>query len=420
MTAIKNIKASEILDSRGIPTVKVIVELTNGIARASCVPSGASTGRFEALEMRDGDDKRYGGKGVLNACRNVNTKIAKALEGQDVLDQEKIDKIMIDLDGTKNKSNLGANAILGVSLAVARVAAKASAKPLYKYIAETFGFAEKNKLPVPMFNVINGGKHADSGLDIQEFMIVPNKIAKFSEMMRAGSEIYHQLKTELANEGFTVAVGDEGGFAPKLNTNRQALEFISEGIEKANYKSKVSLAIDAAASVFYNKNTEEYILKAEGANLSSERLVSMYGEWVNNFNLLSIEDGLEEEEWDNWSRMTKKINSRNKNVLLIGDDFLVTNIERLRKAIKQKSANAILIKLNQIGTLTETVNCIKEAQKAKWKVVVSHRSGETTDNFIADLAMGAQADYIKAGAPCRGERLVKYNRLLAIEEELKR
>lgn len=415
---IKNVQATEILDSRGNPTVQTTIELDNGIKAFASVPSGASTGKFEALELRDGDEKRYGGKGVLKVCDNVNLNIAKILRGYDVLAQEEIDQKMIALDGTKNKENLGANAILSVSLAVARAAAKSQGKSLFEHIHTTFEFKEKYKIPAPMFNILNGGKHSDSGLDVQEFMIVPNKVKSFAEQLRAGSELYYILMKNLKNKGYNVSVGDEGGFAPRLESNKQALEIIQEVINNSGYKGKVQMALDVASSEFYDGNAEEYIFKQGKVKLNAEQMIAMYKEWIKTYNIFSIEDGLAEEAWDDWTKMAGNITSKNKNVLLVGDDFLVTNVLRLKRAIEMKSANAILIKPNQIGTLTETINCIKEAQKAGWKVIVSHRSGETCDDFIADLAVGAHADYIKSGAPCRGERLAKYNRLLAIEKGL--
>lgn len=416
---IKNVRATEILDSRGNPTVETTIELDNGIKAFASVPSGASTGKFEALELRDGDEKRYGGKGVLKVCDNVNFNIAKILRGQDVLVQKEIDQKMIALDGTKNKENLGANAILSVSLAAARAAAQSQGKSLFEHIHTTFEFKEKYKIPVPMFNILNGGKHSNSGLDVQEFMVVPNKIKNFAEQLRAGSELYYILMKNLGNKGYSISVGDEGGFAPRLENNEQALEIIQEVINNSGYKGKVQLSLDVASSEFYDGNAEEYIFEQGKIKLNAEQMIAMYKEWIKTYDMLSIEDGLAEESWDDWAKMTEKIASEYKNILLVGDDFLVTNVSRLKRAIEMKSANAILIKPNQIGTLTETIDCIKEAQKAGWKVIVSHRSGETGDAFIADLAVGAHADYIKSGAPCRGERLAKYNRLLAIEKELK-
>lgn len=421
MLKIKKIAAIEILDSRGNPTVRASVELENGIAGAACVPSGASTGEFEALELRDGDNKRYEGKGVLTACENINTRISKALKGQNVFEQKKIDQIMIDLDGTDNKSNLGANAILGVSLAAARAASKAKGESLFEYLYKTFEFEHNYRIPVPMFNVINGGKHADSGLDVQEFMIVPTGINSFAEQLRAGSEIYHNLSSYLKGEGLTISVGDEGGFAPKLKNNEQALEILKKVIKSSGYDKKIKISLDIAASEIYDENSGEYALKSENTDvkLNAEEMVRLYEKWIEKYNILSIEDGLGEKAWEDWEKMTAEVVSNYQNILLVGDDFLATNKKRLKKAVETKSANAILIKLNQIGTLTETISCIKEAQKAGWKVIVSHRSGETGDNFIADLAVAANADYIKAGAPCRGERLAKYNRLIIIEEKLK-
>ena len=417
MTAIKKIYAREILDSRGNPTVEVDVELESGVRGSAAVPSGASTGTFEALELRDGDKKRFGGVGVLKAVENVNKKIQKALIGMDVTKQEEIDQKMLELDGTENKSNLGANAILGVSLAVCRAAALEEGVFLYKYIAKTFKFPAKVKLPIPMFNVINGGKHSDSGLSIQEYKIVPNGIKTFKEQYRAGSEIFHKLKGILSHEGQSVAVGDEGGFAPRLESNSKPLELMNKAIEESGYAKgvQVSIGVDAAASSFFDEKENKYIFKPESNGLTREMLVNIYSEWIAKYNVISIEDGLNEDDWDGWHAMNNKIGGK---IMTIGDDLLVTNVKRLEKAIQEKACNSVLIKVNQIGSLTETINCIKLAKKNKMKIVISHRSGETTDDFISDLAVGVSAEYMKSGSLSRGERICKYNRLLRIEEEL--
>jgi len=432
MAKIENIHAREILDSRGNPTVEVEVELDNGKKASAAVPSGASTGTFEAVELRDGELGRYNGKGVRQAVENANTKIFDALKGKTVSNQEKIDKIMIDLDGRENKSNLGANAILGVSMAVARVAALDENIPLYKYINKITSAGGKNlKLPVPMFNVLNGGKHSDSGLSIQEFMVIPMGIESFSEQLRAGSEIFHGLKKILGAEGRSTGVGDEGGFAPKLESNSQALEFINRAVKENNYLlgAQIVLGLDAAANSFYQKEDDQYILKPEGVALGKEGLINVYKEFVEKNYVVSIEDGLHEEDWEGWKYMMERIGTRPlfhspkrsilKTNMIIGDDLLVTNIKRLRKAIDKGACNSVLVKVNQIGTLSETLACIKLAKENKMKTVVSHRSGETTDDFIADLAVATGADFIKSGSLSRGERICKYNRLLKIEEELK-
>lgn len=422
MNKIKKIKAREILDSRGNPTVEVEVVLENKIRVVAAVPSGASTGEFEALELRDRNKSRYSGKGVLKACENVNKKIAKALIGQPVTAQKKIDKIMLDLDGTENKSNLGANAILGVSLACARAGAKAKNKPLYKYIGSTYGFKVKDfGLPVPMFNIINGGKHADSGLSIQEFMILPVGIKGSVERIRAGSEIFHTLKTILSAKGYSIGVGDEGGFAPKLDSHTQAFELITKAIEKSGYKAgkDIVFAIDAAANSFCDTDSNGYILKPENISLDYNRLIALYLEWIEKYPLISIEDGLNENDWDEWKEMSKKLKVhkvKSQKLMIVADDLTVTNTKRLQKAVKDSCANAIIIKSNQIGTLTETIECVKIAQKASWKIIVSHRSGETCDDFITDLAVAVSADFLKAGSLSRGERLAKYNRLMEIED----
>ena len=427
---IKKIQAREILDSRGNPTVEVEVVLDNKIKAKASVASGASTGEFEALELKDGDKSRYGGKGVLLACENVNQKINKALIGQSIVSQKKIDQIMLELDGTENKSNLGANAILGVSLACARAGAIATNKPLYKYISKEYQIPNtKYQIPTPMFNIINGGKHADSGLAIQEFMIVPVGIKTAREKIRAGSEIFHGLKKILSASNYSTGVGNEGGFAPKLKSNREAFDLIGEAVEKAGYKKgkEIFFAIDSAANSFFISEDSKYVLKPENISLNYQRLIALYLEWIKKYPLFSIEDGLNEENWDEWKEMSQKLIATRRrtnacspsysNLMIVADDLTVTNTKRLKKAIENKCANAIIIKPNQIGTLTETIECVKTAQKASWKIIVSHRSGETCDDFIADLAVAVGADFLKAGSLSRGERLAKYNRLMEIERE---
>ncbi|TAK94822.1 phosphopyruvate hydratase [Patescibacteria group bacterium] len=418
MSNIKDVVAREILDSRGNPTVEVDVTLESGVVATAAVPSGASTGTFEALELRDGDQKRYGGLGVQMAVQNVNAKIRQAVIGMDAFEQKAVDKAMLKLDGTPNKSNLGANAILGVSLAVCRAAAMEKGQPLYQYIREAFSFkGKKFSLPIPMFNVINGGKHSDSGLSIQEYKLVPSGVASFKEQLRAGSEVFHALKKLLEAENMSTGVGDEGGFAPRLESNAKALEAINRAIEKAGYipGEQVSVGIDAAASSFYSETESQYVFRPENVNLNREMLVNIYAEWIQKYHVISIEDGLNENDWSGWRAMNEKLGGK---VMLIGDDLLVTNVERLKTAIAEKACNSVLIKVNQIGSLSETVDCIKLAQKQGMKTVISHRSGETTDDFIADLAVGAGAEYIKSGSLSRGERICKYNRLLRIEERL--
>ncbi len=408
------------MDSRGNPTVEVEIELASGTKATAAVPSGASTGTYEALELRDKDSKRFGGLGVLTAVRNVNEKISEAVVGMEAKEQKEIDKKMIELDGTENKSNLGANAILGVSLAVCRAAAAEQNIPLYQYIKKAFKIQNsKFKTPVPMFNIINGGQHSDSGLSIQEYKLIPNGIKTFKEQLRAGSEIFHKLKSILASKGHSVSVGDEGGFAPRLENNAEPLELINLASSNAGYKNgaEVNIGIDAAANSFFDGKEEKYIFKPESAMLSRETLINIYSEWLQKYNVISVEDGLNENDWEGWRLMNEKIGEK---ALTIGDDLLVTNVKRLKKAIEENACNAVLIKVNQIGSLSETIDCIKLAKKNKMKTVISHRSGETTDDFIADLAVGAGADYIKSGSLSRGERICKYNRLLRIEEELNR
>lgn len=414
MSKIKKVFAREILDSRGNPTVEVEVELESGIKALAGVPSGASTGKFEALELRDNDPTRFFGKGVQKACENVNETIAEKIVGMDCLNQREIDSAMIVLDGTKNKSKLGANAILGVSLAVARAGALYKNLELYEYLKETFDLGNNKKIPTPMFNLINGGAHSDSGLSIQEFKVIPTGPDKFCEKYRAGAEIFQSLKRILGKNGNGVSVGDEGGFAPHLESNAEALEVLVKAIEEAGYKpgEDVKLGIDAAANSFF-KGDDQYVLKPENVTLTTESLINLYSEWREKFYLLSVEDGLEESNWEAWAKMNDKIG---QDVMLIGDDLLVTNVKRLKKALKNKSCNAVLVKPNQIGTLSETIDFVLLAQKNEMKVVVSHRSGETTDDFISDLAFAIGADFIKSGSLSRGERICKYNRLLRIEE----
>ncbi len=421
---IKKIQAREILDSRGNPTIEVEVVLDNKIKAKASVASGASTGEFEALELRDENKSKYNGRGVLLACENVNKKINKALIGQSVINQKKIDNIMLELDRTENKSNLGANAILGVSLACARAGSKAVNKPLYKYLAEIFQYsipsARDIQYPTPMFNILNGGKHADSGLSVQEFMIVPIGIGSVKEKVRAGSEIFHNLKNILSELDHSTGVGDEGGFAPKLDSHARAFDLISEAVEKAGYKSgkEIFFAIDAAANSFFVSEDDKYVLKPENVSLNYKKLVVLYLEWIKKYPLFSIEDGLNEENWSEWKEMKKKLITGNSDLMIVADDLTVTNAKRLQKAIDNNCANAIIIKPNQIGSLTETIKCVKMAQEAKWKIIVSHRSGETCDDFIADLAVAVGADFLKAGSLSRGERLAKYNRLMEIEGEV--
>jgi enolase len=412
MTQINHIHARQILDSRGNPTVEAEVTLANGVMGRAPVPSGASTGEHEAVELRDGDPKRYGGKGVLKAVKNVNEVIAPALKGKDAQDQQAIDELMIELDGSPNKSNLGANALLAVSLAAARAAAAAQPASLFRYL----GGADAKTLPVPMMNIINGGAHADNNVDFQEFMIVPVGAGSFKDALRTGAEIFHTLKAVLKKKGYATSVGDEGGFAPNLKSNEEAIETILEAISQSGYRAggDVLLALDPAASEFYDGSS--YIFKkSDGRKLSSEQMISFWKDWAEKYPIISIEDGMAENDWDGWKALTDAIGGR---VQLVGDDLFVTNTKFLEKGIELGVANSILIKVNQIGTLTETINCIRMAQKAGRTAVVSHRSGETEDSFIADLAVGMNAGQIKTGSLSRSDRIAKYNQLLRIEEEL--
>jgi len=413
MSNIADVKAMEVLDSRGNPTVEVVVFLEDGAMGKAIVPSGASTGIYEALELRDKEEERYGGKGVLKAVENVNEVIAEEIVGMEALNQTEIDKTLIELDGTENKSRLGANAILGVSLAVAYAAANSLGLPLYRYI----GGIRARELPVPMMNVINGGVHADNKLDMQEFMIVPAGADSFHEALRIGVEVYQALKKSLQSKGLSTGVGDEGGFAPDIATPEEALSLLVDAIEKAGYQpgKTVFLAMDPAASELWEDG--EYVLKGMGKRLSSKGMVELYEELVRAFPIISIEDGLAQEDWDGWRLLTERLGGK---IQLVGDDIFVTNIKRLERGIKERIGNSILIKLNQIGTLTETLECIEKASKAGYTTVISHRSGETEDTTIADLAVAVNAGQIKSGAPARTERVAKYNQLLRIEEELGR
>lgn len=411
MTMIEEIRAREILDSRGNPTVEVEVFLESGGTGRAAVPSGASTGAHEAIELRDGEKDRYGGKGVLKAVENVNTEIAEELYGWDALDQVGIDAFLVNLDGTPNKGRLGANALLGVSLAVAKAAADALDLPLYRYL----GGVAARTLPVPMMNILNGGKHAVNSTDLQEFMIMPVGASSFAEALRWGAEIYHSLKKVLSGRNYNTNVGDEGGFAPSLSSNEEAVEVIVEAIEKAGYKpgQDVFIALDPASSEIYENGT--YHLAREGRRLSSEEMIAFYEDWVHKYPIISIEDGLAEDDWEGWQLLRERLGDR---VQLVGDDLLVTNVERLKMGIERRAANSILIKLNQIGTLTETLSAIEMAKRAGWTAVVSHRSGETEDTTIADLVVATNAGQIKTGAPARTDRVAKFNQLLRIEEEL--
>ncbi len=409
---ISNVWAREILDSRGNPTVEVEIELVGGARSRAAVPSGASTGVHEALELRDGDKRRYGGKGVSCAVDHVRQEIGPALKGLDALDQAGIDGAMLELDGTPNKGRLGANAILGVSLAVARAAATAAGLPLYRYL----GGEAATILPVPMFNILNGGVHANwQGTDLQEFMIAPVGAPNFREALRWGSETYHALKAVLKQKGYSTGVGDEGGFAPALETNADAVELILVAVEKAGYRpgEQIAIALDPASSGFFEDGL--YHLRTEGRKVTSAEMIDMYAEWARRYPIVVLEDGLAEDDWEGWRLMNRLLGDQ---IELVGDDLFVTNVQRIARGIADKAANAVLIKLNQIGTLTETIAAIEMARKAGWGAMVSHRSGETVDSFIADFTVAMGTGHLKTGAPCRGERVEKYNQLMRIEEEL--
>jgi enolase len=413
-TIIESIAAQEILDSRGNPTIEVEVVLADGSWGRAAVPSGASTGIHEALEMRDGDKERYLGKGVQKAVDNVNNDIAEEIVGWDAVEQKAIDMAMLELDGTPNKSKLGANAILGTSLAVAKAAANALGLPLYRYIGGVYAHV----LPVPMMNILNGGAHtAWQSTDAQEFMVMPFGASSFAEGLRWGTEIYHALKSVLKSRGYATLVGDEGGYAPALKANSEAVEVILEAIEKAGYRAgdQVAIALDPAASELYDEETKKYNLRKEGKLLSGEEMVAFWKSWVDQYPIVSIEDGLAQDDWDSWKLMVQEIGDR---VQIVGDDLLVTNPERVRRAIRERASNALLVKLNQIGSLTETIEAVETCHRAGWRAIVSHRSGETEDATIADLVVALNAGQIKTGAPARSDRVAKYNQLLRIETEL--
>jgi enolase len=408
---IKTIKAREILDSRGNPTIEVQVELSDSATGIAAVPSGASTGKHEAVELRDGDKCRYGGLGVCKAVSNVNDKIAPAVAGMVASEQANLDQRLLELDGTADKSNLGANSTLGVSLATAKAAANSANLPLYRYLGGTAA----RLLPVPMMNILNGGKHAADSTDFQEFMVVPAGTTSFSHALQMGTEIYHALKKAIKVKGLNSNVGDEGGFAPSLASNKQAVELILIAIDLAGYKAgdDCFIALDPASSSFYDDG--KYVLLKEGATLTSNEMITYYAGWVSSYPIVSIEDGLDEDDWSGWVSLTSKLG---KKIKLVGDDLYTTNLERLERGITQKASNAILIKPNQVGTLSETLATVKRAQQVGWTTIISHRSGETEDTTIADLAVAVGSGLIKTGAPCRSERVAKYNRLLYIEEEL--
>ena len=412
VATIKSVYAREILDSRGNPTVEVEVWLEGGAYGRAAVPSGASTGAHEALELRDGDKERYNSKGVIRAVTHVNNEISQAIVGMDALDQSAVDQTMLEMDGTPNKSRLGANATLGVSLAVARVASNAVELPLYRYL----GGVAARVLPVPMFNILNGGIHANwQGTDLQEFMIAPVGAPTFREALRWGSETYHSLKNVLKEAGYSTGVGDEGGFSPALKKNSDAVELILKAIENAGYRpgEHIAIALDPASTSFYGSGY--YHLRSEGQKVSSAEMVKMYAEWISKYPIVVLEDGLSEDDWDGWKLLNEKLGNK---IELVGDDLFVTNVSRIERGISENVANAVLIKLNQVGTLTETVAAIKMAREAGWGAMVSHRSGETIDTFIADFTVAMGTGHLKTGAPCRGERVEKYNQLLRIEEEL--
>ncbi len=416
-SAIRNIQAQEILDSRGNPTVAAYVELVSGDIGWAAVPSGASTGSHEALELRDGDNNRYQGKGVLTAVNNVNTKITPILQGQDVTYQTELDQKMLDLDGSPAKSNLGANSILSVSLAAARAASAYQKKELYQYLRDTFWPEKKDwLLPIPMMNVINGGKHAVGSVDLQEFMIMPIGKNTFTDTLQTAVEVFQTLKKIIHDKGLPVGVGDEGGFMPKMNSHQEVLDLMKQAIEQTGYQLKKDFifALDPAASEVYKNG--KYVLKTEGKSLTNTEMIDLYSSWIQNYPIQSIEDGLAEDDWDGFKILTSKLGNK---IQIVGDDLFVTNPERLQKGIAEKAANSILVKLNQIGTLTETIEVINLAHKAGFTAIISHRSGETEDAFIADLVVAGSCDQIKSGAPARTDRIVKYNRLLRIEHLLK-
>jgi enolase len=414
MSVIVDIRAREILDSRGNPTVEVEVLTENGVMGRAAVPSGASTGKYEAVELRDNDKSRYLGRGVLNACNNIDDKLRDALIGEDVFEQRYIDDIMIELDGTENKSAIGANAILGVSMAVAKAAAEESGQSLFRYV----GGVNAHVMPVPMMNILNGGSHADNSIDFQEFMIMPVGAEQFSEGLRMGVEVFHHLKSVLKSKGYSTNVGDEGGFAPNIKSNEEAIEIVLKSIEAAGYRPGIDImiAMDAAASEFYDEKEKLYHFhKSAGKKLSSDEMVEYWTNWVNKYPIFSIEDGLHEDDWASWTKLTKALGSK---VQLVGDDLFVTNTKRLQRGIEEEAANSILIKVNQIGSLTETIDAVNLATRNGFTSVMSHRSGETEDTTIADLAVALNCGQIKTGSASRSDRIAKYNQLLRIEEEL--
>jgi len=413
MSYIEDVFARQIFDSRGNPTVEVDVTTENGFVGRAAVPSGASTGVHEAVELRDGDKSRYMGKGVTKAVENVNNKIAEEIVGYSVYEQNLIDQIMIQMDGTKNKSVLGANAILGVSLAVAKAAAQEADQSLFRYV----GGVNANTLPVPMMNILNGGSHADNKIDFQEFMVMPVKADSFSESLRMGTEVFHHLKKVLSDKGYSTNVGDEGGFAPNIGSNQEAIEVVLTAIEKAGYKpgEEIFIAMDAATSEFYNKEKGLYIFESTGDQLTSEEMADFWNTWIDKYPIISLEDGMDEDDWDGWKKHTELSGSKAQ---LVGDDLFVTNVDRLQKGIDGGIGNSILIKVNQIGSLTETINAVNLATKNQYTSVMSHRSGETEDNTIADLAVALNTGQIKTGSASRSDRMAKYNQLIRIEEEL--
>ncbi|MFA6513807.1 MAG: phosphopyruvate hydratase [Patescibacteria group bacterium] len=417
MPKIKSLKAREILDSRGWPTLEAEVILDNGTTACASVPSGLSVGMYEAFELRDGDKKRYGGRGVLKAVSKINEIIAPVILGLDATRQLEIDKKLVELDGTKNKSNLGANTILAVSLACARAGAKSKKQELFEYLGATYSFAAP-MIPVPIFNIFNGGRHADTNLDFQEFLIIPKK-AEAAKMIEQGADIFHVLGEELKSAGYDTDTGAEGGYAPDLDSSIEAIELILAAAMRAGYNAGQDfwLGIDVGSSVLFEANTKRYVFPLDKAYFTADNLIGLYDSWFKKYPIIYLEDGLAEDDWDNWRSLTAELG---KDMLIVGDDLFTTNSDRLRTGIKEKAANALIIKPNQIGTLTETVECIKLANKHNYKVIVSHRSGETNDDFIVDLAVASQADYLKAGSLSRGERIAKYNRLLEIDNILKR
>ena len=413
MSGIVNIHARQILDSRGNPTVEVDVMTESGALGRAAVPSGASTGKHEAVELRDKNKDKFMGKGVLKAVDNVNDRIAEELIGYSVFEQNLIDKIMIDLDGTSNKGRLGANAILGTSLAVAKVAAIESGQPLFRYL----GGVNANTLPVPMMNILNGGSHADNAIDFQEFMVMPVNADTFSEALRMGTEVFHHLKMVLKDKGLSTNVGDEGGFAPNIGSNQEAIEVVLQAIEKAGYKpgDDIYIAMDAASSEFYDAKNKVYSFESTGEKFTSDEMVSFWAQWVEKYPILSIEDGMDEDDWEGWEKLTDRIGDKAQ---LVGDDLFVTNVNRLQQGIERNVANSILVKVNQIGSLTETINAVNLATRSSYTSVMSHRSGETEDNTIADLAVALNTGQIKTGSASRSDRMAKYNQLIRIEEEL--